>query len=251
MLVDAIVLAGAKNDGKLHSEAAVDYEAAIDIGGRVMVDYVLSALRECTDIGRIMMVGPAALGEMITTAGVEMAEAGGSMIENIRIGIDSLQPTRKVLLVTSDIPLITKVGIQDFLQRCEAVSADLYYPVVAREINERMYPGVHRTYVHVTEGVFTGGNMVLMEPAVVRQGHELIEKAIEMRKKPWKLAQLMGPYFLCKLLVNKLSIKEIEKRVSVVLGFRGIGVISPFPEVGIDVDKPSDLILARKALAPK
>ena len=45
MRIDAVVLAGAKNDGKLQQADPAEYEALIDIHGRVMLDYVLAALR--------------------------------------------------------------------------------------------------------------------------------------------------------------------------------------------------------------
>lgn len=248
MLVDAIVLAGAPNTGKLKTCSNAVYEAEIEIDGRAMVDYVLAALRQSASIGRIMLVGPPQLRELISIPEVELVDAGASMIENIRIGIEKLQTKGKVLLVTSDIPLITAAAIDDFLQLCATEEADIYYPVVTREVNEQKYPGVHRTYVHVTEGVFTGGNLVLLEPAVVYQGHKMLAQAIDMRKKPWQLARLMGPSFLCKLMSKKLSIREIEQQTSVLLGYRGRAVFSSYPEVGIDVDKPSDLDLARAEL---
>lgn len=249
MLVDAIVLAGAPNTGKLQMCSDAAYEAEIDINGRTMVDYVLIALRQSSHIGRIMLVGPAQLREQISAPDVELALAGESMIENISIGIEQLQPKGKVLLITSDIPMITAAAIDDFLQLCSAHSADIYYPVVTREANEHKYPGVHRTYVHVTEGVFTGGNLVLLEPAVLYQGYKVLAQAIDMRKKPWQLARLLGPSFLCKLMAKKLSIKEIEQQVSVALGYQGRAIFSSYPEIGIDVDKPSDLDIARRELA--
>ena len=66
------------------------------------------------------------------------------MFDNLRLGIDSLQSDAKVLIVTSDIPLIAPEAIQDFIRRCDAVEADVYYPITTKEVNERKYPGVHR-----------------------------------------------------------------------------------------------------------
>lgn len=248
MRVDAIVLAGAKNDGKLQQVDSAKYEALIDIGGKAMVDYVLATLRGCSVVDRIVTVGPEEVRQGVTVPNIEFALSGDSMIDNIRIGIDALHSSSKVLVVTSDIPLIAPEAILDFVTRCEAEQADIYYPVTAKEVNESKYPGVHRTYVSLCEGVFTGGNLVLLAPESVERGHNLIAKAIEMRKKPWQLARLLGFSSLVKLLCHRLSIKEIEARVERILGFRGVGIISPYPEVGIDVDKPSDLELVRRVL---
>ncbi|HHW10969.1 MAG TPA: NTP transferase domain-containing protein [Firmicutes bacterium] len=249
MHVDAIVLAGARNNGKLRAASDAVHEATIDIAGQVMVNYVLAALKGCPAVERILVVGPPELNELMAAQGVDIVASGDTMFDNIRIGIEALKPKDKVLLVTSDIPLIQSEAISDFLNRCAQVEAAIYYPIVAKEVNEKNYPGVRRTYVNLKDGMFTGGNMVLLAPEVVYQGHVLIEKAINMRKKPWQLARLMGMSFLIKLLLKQLSIAEIEEQVSQVLGFRGVGVITPHPEVGIDVDKPSDLMLARRVLS--
>jgi GTP:adenosylcobinamide-phosphate guanylyltransferase len=251
MRVDAVVLAGAKNDGKLQQADPAEFEALIDINGKVMLDYVLAALRGCEEIGRVVVVGPDCLAERVTAPNIEYIRCGETMFDNLRLGIASLQSDTKVLIVTSDIPLIEPEAIQDFIRRCNTVEADVYYPITSKEVNEQKYPGVHRTYVTLQEGVFTGGNLVLLSPDFVEHRQHLIIKAIMMRKKPWQLARLLGFKSFVHMMTNKLSIREIEARVEQNMGFKGIGIISPYPEVGIDVDKPSDLELAIAALPGK
>jgi GTP:adenosylcobinamide-phosphate guanylyltransferase len=251
MRIDAVVLAGAKNDGKLQQADPAEYEALIDIHGRVMLDYVLAALRGCEEIDRIVVVGPDCLAAHVRTPDIEYVRYGETMFDNLRLGIDSLQSDAKVLIVTSDIPLIAPEAIQDFIRRCDAVEADVYYPITTKEVNERKYPGVHRTYVTLQEGIFTGGNLVLLSPEFVEHKQHLIIKAIMMRKKPWQLARLLGFKSFVHMMTNKLSIKEIEARVERNMGFKGVGIVSPYPEVGIDVDKPSDLELALAVLPRK
>ena len=43
---------------------------------------------------------------------------------------------------TGDIPLLTPEAVDDFLSRCQGVSADIYYSIVSKEANEAAYPGV-------------------------------------------------------------------------------------------------------------
>lgn len=249
MQVDAIVLAGAENDGKLRGASPSAHEALIEIDGRPMVEYVIAALRESGRVRRIVAVGPdPELGRAISGLGVHFVPCGQRMVENIRIGIQHLAPGRQVLIVTSDIPLLTGAALEDFLVRCEARRADIYYPVIRREVNEAKFPGVRRTYVRLRDGVFTGGNLVLLEPAIVERCHQVIERAVAMRKKPWQLSRLLGPKFIVKFICNQLTLSEIEERVEKILGFLGVAVVTPFPEIGIDVDKPSDLDLVRRFL---
>lgn len=74
---------------------------------------------------------------------------------------------------------------------------------------------------------------------------------VEKRKSPIGLAKLVGWRFLVKFLLRLVTLKETEERVSRIFGIKGAVIISPFPEVGIDVDKPSDLALVREKIAQR
>ncbi|MEQ8237081.1 MAG: hypothetical protein ABRQ23_09900, partial [Syntrophomonadaceae bacterium] len=126
--------------------------------------------------------------------------------------------------------------------------ADVYYPITSRAVNERKFPGVRRTYVKLKEGVFTGGNLFLLRSQVIPACVEIGEKLVARRKNPLAIAQLFGLGLVLSYLLGRLSIKQAEKRFYKVSGVRGKGIISPYAEVGVDVDKPDDLKLAQKFL---
>jgi len=248
--MDAIILAGAKNNGALRESSDTQYEASIPIHGRPLLDYVIRPLAEIGEVERIAVVGPEeALSPDLRTAIWQVVPCGGSMVENLRRGLDALSPKGKVLVVTADIPLLTAGAVEDFLARCREREADVYYPIVAREPIEARYPGVKRTYATLREGTFTGGNIILLAPDVVERHLATIDQAVALRKKPLQMARLLGLCCLIKLLIGRLSIGEIESRVEKKLRFKGVAVITPYAEIGIDVDKPSDLALVQRVLA--
>lgn len=252
MKVDAVVLAGAMNQGALREESSAEYEALIDVAGRPIIDYVLQALLSSQYIDRVVVVGPDSLEVLINDKRITVTPHGASLAENIKLGLAHLSRTeKKVLLVTADIPLLTAEAVEDFLRRCEREDAAIYYPIVSKEANESAYPGVRRTYVRLREGVYTGGNLVLLAPEVIDRSYAILEKAIAMRKKPAQLARLLGLRFILKLVLHRLTIPEIERQAERILGFKGVAICSPYPDIGIDVDKPSDLELVRKALGQK
>jgi len=54
---------------------------------------------------------------------------------------------------------------------------------------------------------------------------------------------------LLKFLTRSLTIAEAEQKASMLLGrIKGVVVVSKYPEVGVDVDKPDDLALALRTL---
>ena len=69
-----------------------------------------------------------------------------------------------------------------------------------------------------------------------------------MRKKPLKLAAWLGSFFILKLLLGRLSLADVEKRVSVLFGYRGCAVITDFACIGTDLDKAEEWAEAEKYL---
>lgn len=248
--MNAIVLAGALNKGSLRQVSPAQYEAEIEIAGRPMLDYVVLALARVQSIKKIVIVGSESMLSISKSNGEHLifVKPGSSVVESLENGISALTDREPVLILTSDIPLITKEALEDFLNRCHNQPGDIFYSFVSKAINEQKYPGVQRTYVRLKEGTFTGGNLVLLSPEVIHDKLTILTKAVALRKKPIKLCGLLGWWYLCKLLFGALTIKEIESRVAEVLGVKAVGIVSPYPEVGIDVDKPSDLQLAKEVL---
>lgn len=240
-MIDALVLAGSLNNGPLRECSQVKYEALIPIGSEIMVNYVIKALRQSPEIERIMVVGPPELQDALPSD-IFFVPSGETLMENLHRGVS--HATGTLLVTTADIPLLTTESVQGFLNLCGSQEADLYFPVVPREVVEQKFPGAKRTYIHFKEGTVTGGNVFLVNPLVVNDkcltlGQELIN----LRKSPLALARRVGPGLLFKLLCRCLRINEAEARASKLLGIKGKAVICHYPEIGVDVDKPSDLML--------
>lgn len=247
-MYDAIILAGGENNKRLIACTPYCFEALIEIAGKPMVTFVAEALAASSHVDRIFVLGPAAkLRSCPFPPNTYILDGGETIIETIRLGMAALDHSRKVLVATADIPLLTAEAVNHFVAQCAISEADLYYPVVPREVNERYYPGNKRTYVRLREGVFTGGNLFLVQPAIVERCAKVAEKIIANRKNPLVLCHMLGWSFVARFLCGALSLPAVEKRASELLGVKGAVVLSPYPELGIDVDKPSDLELVRAA----
>lgn len=249
MAVNAIVLAGSANNGPLKDVSPASNEALIDIGGKPMVQYVIDGLNQAKSVGRIVIVAPPGQVEPCVLGDrLQFVPSGNSIVENIQAASRVLPEDEKILIATSDIPLITGPIVDSFIAQCLENDGDLHYPVVEKSVNEQKYPLVQRTYIHLKEGIYTGGNLFLLNPWIVEPCAPKVEKFVAYRKNPIKLAGLLGWPFVFRFFTKSLSLKELEIKVSGLWGVKGRVIICPCPEIGIDVDKPSDLQLARAAL---
>ena len=247
MKIDVLILAGARNEGPLKEYSQESHEALIKIGNEPMVEYVINAVKAACHTEKIAIVGPKKEITNSINQNVDLiVDSSDSLMDNIQKGVKELNPQHYVLVITSDIPLITENVIDEFINSCEDKDADIYYPIISKQKNTAKFPNVKRTYVRLAEGTFTGGNMAVIKPEILNDALDWFEKVIIWRKKPWKLSQLLGIKFIFKFILGNLSLQEIEDRITEVIGYKGMGLIVDHPEVGFDIDKPSDLELMRK-----
>jgi len=246
--MEAIVLGGGRNTGALKSVDPTPYEAGIRINNRPMVEYVIEVLAGMEVINRILAVVPPGIVPAQKWTKVQIITPGESMIDSLIRAGQHTQTDDHVLVVASDIPFITQEAIRDFIDRCRRRPADVYYSFVPKAAVLAKYPSTKRTYVRLKEGVVTGGNIFLVRPKILLDLRDRIEQAFALRKQPLKLCRLLGIRFMVKLIAGQLGIEEIEARVGAIFNVKGAGIRSLYPEIGVDVDKPSDLSLARTLL---
>lgn len=235
--------------GNAKGLAPVPAKGLVPIIGRPIYEYVVEALLRCADINRVCVVMPVEVQGPHFDERVVFEVASGSLPQVAKAGFDRLEAGAPVLLLSADIPLITPEAISDFLKRCAKHGADVCYPIVRYGEPERRFPGVKRTYVRLREGRFTGGNIILMNPVVVLANMELMEDIYEARKSPFKLFQMLGFGFLLKFILGMLTIDQVAGRIAQILRASCAAVETPHIEIGIDVDKESDLRLAEEVLS--
>ena len=246
-MINAVVLAGRPNQGALSQEKA-SCEALIDIAGKPMVSWVIDALMHAESINQVAVVAPADARKVVEALGAQWVEAGDSLTENVRRGAASLPRDQALLMVSGDIPLLKEAMVEDFIRRAESTGADIVYPIVDKNLCEQKYPLVRRTYVGLKDGTYTGGNLIYLRPGALVYALRFLQKAYQARKKPWRLAAMLGWKFILQLLMHNAKLEEVEQKASQLLGVKAKAVVVPYPEIGIDIDKQDDLRLARSAL---
>ncbi len=245
IIVRSIVLAGQENRGALQNSSEERYEAEIQVAGRPMVDYVLDALGGAEGIDDIVLVAP----DSIRRPGTIGARVEGDIIANLLSGIQALPSlSGPVLVVTSDVPLLTSRMIDQFLNEAP-LGVDVVYPIIEKGLTQNKFPDTKRTYVKLRDGSFTGGNMFLINPVKFLEIQNEIKVLLDHRKSPIRLARDIGVMTLVRLILGNLSIRAAERRVGSLLNIQGRALIFPYPEVGVDVDKPQDLALVESVLS--
>lgn len=249
-MFNVVVLAGTGGKGTLEEQQKVENKAFININGRPMITYVLETIDRAPSIRTTAVVGPSPYLERLTGEGYSFTpvpEEGG-LLQNMAAGLRALDRNVPSLVTTSDIPLLTVSAVEDFLSRCSPYDHDLYYPIISRDDCERRFPGMTRTYVRLKEGHFSGGNMVLVNPAWVLENLDDLVMFISYRKKPWKLLRLLPLSLVVKFFTRRLTVPDLEAYLSRLFNARGRAILTGYVEIGADLDKISDLEVISNAL---
>ncbi len=244
-MINALILSGDKNKDLSGGFT----KALVRIKGKIMIEYVIDALDKSKLVNSITVVGSKEkLGLHIGKRVSSIVEGEGDLIDNTIIGLKPFKNDKRVLVLTCDIPYLTPEAVDHFVRASDKAGADLCYPIVERSVNELRFPDSKKTYARLRDGTFTGGNMFYVNPQVVERSEDIARRLVGFRKKPWKMCRVLGWDFVFKLITGSLTISGVERRMSQLLGIKLSAIISPYPEVGNDVDKIRDLSLARECL---
>jgi GTP:adenosylcobinamide-phosphate guanylyltransferase len=246
----AVVLAGGPADEVAKLQDGAPNKAFVRIGGRALVERVLYALRSSKAISRIVVVAPPATHASPALALADERRADGVHIrESLSNGLGGLPEAEPVLVATSDLPVITAASIDDFAQRALALDADIGYGCVEQSVHLAKYPQVPHTWARLADGTFCGAGLATIRPRIVAQLNQFIEELGAARKKPWRLASILGPRVLFKYVTGRLRIEDAEARACRLLRAPVRAVISPYAETAVNVDRVSDVALAERLVA--
>ncbi|MBI3945668.1 MAG: nucleotidyltransferase family protein [Armatimonadetes bacterium] len=242
--IPAMVLAGGKAGDALAEGAGVAYKALVPLRGRPMLAYVLDALAETRRVSRVLLVGPEEVAAV--APGIERVPDAGSFLGNLAAGVAACGDAPYCLVLTCDVPAVTGPILDEFVALATERGVDLAYPIVELRRCQERFPGMGRTSLRIREGLFTGGNAVLMRPAFLARNAGVIEAAFAVRKHPLQLGGMIGWGVVARILLARripgvLPLRLLEERIGRIVGGRVAGIIVPHPEIGADIDKPEDL----------
>ncbi|MEN6519877.1 MAG: nucleotidyltransferase family protein [Armatimonadota bacterium] len=250
--VDVIIMAGAPADPDMCAPGEKISRAMINIAGKTMIQWIMDALNSSETICRKIAVGDVAADGLD-----EVVKPGSGFLDNLMLGLERCQGADRVLVMTSDIPMLTPEAVDDYVNRAIDSGGDMCYPIVTQKACLEKYPHMKRTYLKTAEGMFTGGNMMILGTEFLKRNQGLITEAYNARKNPVKLASMIGLGFLFRLVLAQvlapslLPIPMLEKSLSKALKCKIVAIRTDYPEIGADVDKPSDLAEVQTVLSDR
>jgi molybdopterin-guanine dinucleotide biosynthesis protein A len=255
--MDAIVIAGGVPEPgePLYEFTQGQPKALLDIAGKPMVQWILDALGGAETIDQVVLISLSEKDGLECSKCITYVPDQGGMLHNVRAGMKKvleLNPqARQVLAVSSDIPAINSEMVDWMVNKNLETDLDLYYTVIPRHVMEQRFPTSNRSYTRLKDAEVCGGDMNMIRANTVNANEELWDRIVAARKSVFKQAALLGYGNLFLLLSRQLTMDGAVKRVTKRMDITGQAVISPYAELGMDVDKPHQLEILRADLMSK
>ena len=257
--MDAIVIAGGipQPDQPLYEYTQGQAKAALDIGGKPMVQWVLDALGDAQKVDNVIIIGLPDEVKVTCKKPTYHIPNQGRMLSNIEAGINKMRELNPqaeyVLSVSSDIPAITGEMVDWLIDTAMETKHDVYYGIVKRETMDARYPNSNRTFTKLQDMELCGADIHIAHHTMTTDPEHLKiwEVLIGKRKSPMRMAGTIGFWTLALLLMGRLSLEDAVRRVTQSLNLTGRAIIFPYAEAAMDVDKPHQLELLRTDLEKK
>lgn len=237
----AAILAAGRISAPLQRATGATAKALMPAGGRPIIDKLLDAVLASSLVGEVKVVCAAGSPLLEHVGQQAVATAGPGFLDSIRTGLEALGKPEKLLLITGDLPLLTPEALDHFCREALQSGSSIVYPIVSKDDCERVFPGGRRTFVRLSDGAYTGGNVGVVSRAFVETQGERLARAFAGRKNPLRLCAMFGWGFVLRLMFGRLTVSDLVARGEEMLGANIHVVRSPYPEIGFDVDKPSNL----------
>ncbi|MBW8815826.1 MAG: nucleotidyltransferase family protein [Caulobacterales bacterium] len=241
----ALVLAGSRPGAPepVAEYAHAAHKALIRLEGQTLLARVTAALR-AAGAGRICAVtSDAAVEAEAARLGIEtLPQAAGPSL-SVRAGAEALGTP--LLITTADHALLRPEWVSRFLADVPP-GADIAALVAARATVEAAAPSTKRTWLRLADGDWSACNLFFLRTERALRVVDLWRRVEAERKRPWKMAQILGPGMLLRYATGRLGLKDGAERLGRMAGVSAAVVETPYGLASVDVDKPADLDLVRQ-----
>lgn len=243
----ALVLAGSRGGpDPVAAYGGAPHKALIQLAGETLLARVVGALRTAgaTRIG-VISSDPDVRTEIARLGAEALDEASGPSL-SVRAGAEQLGTP--LLVTTADHALLRAEWVTRFLADVPA-GVDVAALVAARATVEAAAPGTQRTWLKLADGHWSGCNLFYLANDRALGVVDLWRRVEAERKRPWKMARILGSGMLLRYVAGRLALEDAAVRLGRLAGVSAAIVQTPFGLASVDVDKPADLDLVREIVA--
>jgi len=253
-----LVLAASRgNTDPLALAGGVSHKCFIDIAGQPMLRRVVAAVLESGRARRVIVaIEPGSMEEaraiLAPLPGAETIEYVASR-ENIGASVAAVAAPEHLPLVitTGDNALHTAEMVAYFCDALGGMSEDGALGLTPASFVLEKYPEGNRAFHRFADGAFSSCNLYAILTPRGLSGAQVFNSGGQFGKKPRRLIGAFGIFAFLLYKSRLFTLKTVLRALSRTVGVRTAGVLMPFAEGPIDVDRQVDWDLANRIVAAR
>jgi len=228
-------------------------KALLDLNGKPMIQWILDAVNGSSQIDEIFVVGLPDTTSLISRRPIHFVNDTGGALENVIAGAAAMMALDSkmdlFLMTSSDIPALTTQMVDWVIAQGKLANVDIHFFTVKRQDMEMRYPESRRTYTRFQDVELCSADIFLARVEKVLNPAARWRDLLSARKSPLKQAAIIGYDILFLMLLRRIKLQKAVGIVTRRLDLTGRVAFTPYPEMGMDVDKDFQLEIMRKDLA--
>lgn len=255
--MDAILAAGGvPQEGEpLYEFTQGGYKSLVDVAGKPMVQWVLDAISGTANIDRVVLVGLDESSGLSCRKALTFLPDQGGMIDNIRAATRRVQELNTaaeyVLMVFSDIPLITSEMLNWVVESSQEARYEVYLSMVTRDAMNARFPGLKRRFTRLNDIELRPGDINVVTVDKVMETNGLGDRISEARHSLLRQIALIGLDTLFFIFFRRFDLADFVQHMTKKMGIIWQPLICPYPEIAMDVDDPRHLEIVRAELSKR
>jgi GTP:adenosylcobinamide-phosphate guanylyltransferase len=238
------VLAGSRGGADpVAAYAGATHKALVHLQGRTLLARVVGALKAAGATRIAVVTSHPDVRAEASRLGVETLDEAAGPSLSVKAGAERLGTP--LLVTTADHALLDPVWVERFLADTPR-EADVAALVAARATVEAAAPTTQRTWLKLADGHWSGCNLFYLASDRALGVVDLWRRVEAERKRPWRMARILGLGMLLSYATGRLTLKAAAARLGDLAGVRAAVVETPYGLASVDVDKPADLDLVRR-----
>lgn len=240
----ALVLAGSRGGADPVADyAGVAHKALIPLEGRPLLARVAEALRTAGAARIAVSCNHPAVEALARELGLEVLPSAAGPSQSVLDGATALG--FPLLVTTADHALLRPEWVRRFLADIPA-GTDVAALLAPKAAVEAAAPTTKRTYLKLADGWWSGCNLFWLGSQRALGAVAFWRRLEAERKRPWKMARILGLGMLVKYAAGGLTLSAAARRLGERAGVEARVVPTPYGLAAVDVDKPADLDLVRE-----
>lgn len=249
-----ITAGGVPREGEyLYQQTLGKPKALLDIHGKPMIQWVLDAVSASKQVDEIFIVGLPPDTKLASRKKIHYIADHNGALENVIAGAEALVKqdphTELFLMTSSDVPALKPSMVDWVINQGTQADVDIQYFVIHRQDMEKRYPESRRTYTRFQDVELCSADIFLVKADKVLNPDSRWHDLLNARKSPLKQAAIIGFDTLFLMLLRRITLQGAVKTTLRRLKLTGRVAFTPYPEMGMDVDKDFQLEIIRNDLA--